>query len=204
MTTPAKPSNIRWTMAAALAAFALCSYLTRSNISVAAETMIPALGISSVQMGQIFSGFLWGYALFQIPGGILGDRLGARRTLALSALVWSVASLLTGLAPRLAAHSASATFALLWLVRFVLGLAQATTFPVGNRVVHNWFAPAERASGGAIMFMGTCTASASVGPLIPALVARYGWQGSFYLTALPPLVLAVAWYAWSRDTRQRR
>jgi MFS transporter, ACS family, glucarate transporter len=187
-------------MAAGLAVFALCSYLTRSNISVAAETMMPALNLTQIQMGQIFSGFLWGYAVFQIPGGLLGDWLGSRKTLALSALIWSVASVLTGVVPQLAGGSAGATFALLWGVRFMLGLAQATTFPVGNRVVHNWFAGSERASGGAIMFMGTCTASACIGPLIPALINRYGWQGSFFVTAIPPLVLAVAWYLWSRDT----
>ncbi len=194
-----KATSIRWTMAAGLGALALVSYLTRANISVAAETMMPALGISAIKMGQIFSSFLIGYAIFQIPGGILGDRLGPRLTLATSALLWAVATLLTGLAPRFAGGSTTAIFVILWAIRFLLGAAQATTFPVGNRVVHNWMAPSDRALGGSIMFMGTSTATAITGPLMPMLIQHFGWQGSFYIGALPPLLFAAFWYLWSRD-----
>ena len=61
-------------MLAALAGFALVSYMARANISIASELMMPALGLTKVQMGQIFTSFLLGYSLFQIPGGALGDR----------------------------------------------------------------------------------------------------------------------------------
>jgi ACS family glucarate transporter-like MFS transporter len=178
------------------------SYLDRSNISVAAELMIPALGITKVQMGQIFTSFLIGYALFQVPGGFLGDKLGPRVTLAASALVWCMATVLTGFIPALFQANLLAVLIGLWLVRFLLGVSESTTFPVGNRVVRNWMPPSERALGMSIMVLGTCTASAITSPLVSWLMLRFGWRMSFYLTSIPPLVLAVAWYRFSRDTPQ--
>ena len=195
-----KPTSVRWQVSAALAAFALVSYMARANISIAAETMMPALHLTKIEMGEIFNGFLIGYAIFQIPGGILGDRLGPRKTLAASAFVWCMATLLTGLTPWLVRGSLWLTFAVLWVVRFGLGLAEATTFPVGNRVVRNWMPPSERARAGSIMFMGTCTASAITGPLVPWLIGRMGWQLSFVVGALPALIAAVVWYWWFRDS----
>src|SRR6202012_3423390 len=92
-----KPSNVRWWIVGMLTAFAFVSYLQRTNISVAAKWMAPELHLSKIQMGQIFSSFLIGYAIFQIPGGLLADRYGTRITLALSAVLWGDCTLLTGL-----------------------------------------------------------------------------------------------------------
>ncbi|WP_158750796.1 MFS transporter, partial [Acidobacterium sp. S8] len=116
-----KPTSVRWKVCAGLAAFALVSYMARANISIAAETMMPALHLTKVEMGEIFNGFLIGYAIFQIPGGVLGDKLGPRQTLAASAFVWGIATLLTGLTPWLVRGSLWLTFAVLWGVRFGLG-----------------------------------------------------------------------------------
>jgi len=190
---------VRWWTLVFLAGFSFVSYLERANISVAAELMIPALGISKVQMGQIFTSFLIGYALFQIPGGILGDKLGPRLTLAGSALIWATTTIVTGLLP-IFFGSALAIFVALWLVRFVLGIGEATTFPVGNRVVRNWMPASERALGSSIFMLGTCTASAIASPLVSWLMLRFGWQVSFYLTSLPAFAIAVAWYRFSTDT----
>lgn len=192
-------TGVRWGTIAFLASFSFVSYLERANISVAAELMIPALGITKVQMGQIFTSFLIGYALFQIPGGFLGDKFGPRLTLAISAITWGACTLITGLLPVFFA-SALTVFVALWLVRFLLGISEATTFPVGNRVVRNWMPPAERASGTAVFILGTCTASAVTSPLVSWLMLRFGWQVSFYLTTLPALVIAIAWWRFARDT----
>ncbi len=192
-------TGVRWGTIAFLASFSFVSYLERANISVAAELMIPALGITKVQMGQIFTSFLIGYALFQIPGGFLGDKFGPRLTLAISAVTWAACTLITGLLPIFFA-SALAIFVALWLVRFLLGVTEATTFPVGNRVVRNWMPPSERASGTSVFILGTCTASAVTSPLVSWLMLRFGWQASFYVTALPALLIAAAWWRFARDT----
>jgi ACS family glucarate transporter-like MFS transporter len=193
-------TNVRWWMLAGLTSFSFVSYLDRANISIAAELMIPALGITKVQMGQIFSSFLIGYAIFQVPGGLLGDRVGARVTLAASALLWALATIITGLLPVFFAGALTMTFVALWMVRFLLGISEATTFPVGNRVVRNWMPPQERAFGTSLFMVGTCTASAFTSPLVSWLMLRFGWQMSFYLTSIPAFIIAVAWYRYSRDT----
>jgi MFS transporter, ACS family, glucarate transporter len=203
VTASAAPAtSVRWWTLIGLSGITFVSYLERTNISVAAEMMIPALGITKVQMGQIFTSFLIGYAVFQIPGGFLGDKLGARATLAASALVWGIATILTGLLPALLGGSLLAILVGLWLVRFFLGIGEATTFPVGNRAVRNWMPPSERAFGTSIMILGTCTASAVSSPLVSWLMLRFGWRMSFYLTSIPALLMAILWYRFSRDTPQ--
>ncbi len=90
----------------------------------------------------------------------------------------------------------------LWLIRFLLGVSEATTFPVGNRAVSNWMPPSERAFGTSIMVLGTCIASAVTSPLVSWLMLRFGWQMSFYLTSIPALLIAIAWYRFSTDLPQ--
>ncbi len=136
-------------------------------------------------------------------GGFLGDKLGPRITLAASALVWCFVTVLTGLLPAVLGGSLAAILVALWLIRFSLGIAEATTFPVGNRVVRNWLPPSERAFGSSLMMMGTCAASAVTSPLVSWLMLRFGWKESFYLTSLPALLIAFLWYRFSRDTPQR-
>lgn len=198
MTQLSRASARTW-IVAGLAAFAFTSYMARSNISIASEAMIPALGLSKIQMGQVFSAFLVGYALFQIAGGAIGDRFGARLTLGISALIWSATSLATGLVPFLFAGRPALLFVALWMIRFILGLSEATTFPVGNTVVRNWMPPHRRGLGNSIMFLGTASASAAVAPLVSVLMVRLGWQASFYITAILPLALAVLWLLLARD-----
>ncbi len=187
-------------MVAGAACFALVSYFERTNISITAELMIPALGITKVQMGEIFTSFLIGYAVFQVPGGMAGDRLGPRVTLGLSAVVWAAMTALTGWVPGLLHGRPHAEFWALWAIRFVLGAAEATTFPVANRVVRNWVAPPRRALANAVVFLGTSLASASAGPLVSVLMLRMGWERAFEVCALPALVLGAVWWILARDT----
>jgi ACS family glucarate transporter-like MFS transporter len=96
--THAAPTRIRWRIAALLCAISIVTYIDRVNISVTARQMMPALGLTDLQMGQIFSAFVFGYALCQIPGGWLGDRWGAKRVLTLAIIWWSVFTALTAVA----------------------------------------------------------------------------------------------------------
>lgn len=195
-------SKMRWWMLAGLTSFSFVSYLDRANISVAAELMIPALGITKVQMGQIFTSFLIGYAIFQVPGGFLGDKWGARVTLAASAMLWALTTIATGLLPIFFSGALTLTFIALWIVRLLLGISEATTFPVGNKVVQSWMPPQERAFGSSLFILGTCTASALTSPLVSWLMLRFGWQMSFFLTSVPAFIIAFTWFRYSRDTPQ--
>ena len=94
-----KPTNVRWVVLALLFVVSFVAYLLRMNISVAAKFMMPELGLTEIQMGWVFAAFVWGYALFQIPGGFFGEIVGPRRALAMVVLVWALLTVLTGLLP---------------------------------------------------------------------------------------------------------
>ena len=201
----AKSTNVRWWIVAMLTGFAFVSYLQRINISVAAELMGPELHLSKIQIGQIFSSFLIGYAIFQIPGGLFADRYGTRITLALSAALWGACTIFTGLIPRPLGVAAQATFLALWLARFCLGSAEATTYPVGALAVHNWIRPPGRAFANSWMFAGTSLAAAFATPFVSWLMLRMGWRWVFFVTSLPAFVIALAWWVFSTNTpRQHR
>src|SRR6266850_5918132 len=97
--TLARPTAIRWRICALMTVVSFVAYLLRTNMSVAGVPMSADLGLSHVQLGVVLAGFAWGYAIFQFPGGVFGDRIGGRRALALIAVAWGVLNLLTGLVP---------------------------------------------------------------------------------------------------------
>ena len=116
-----------------LSLFSLVGYVLRMNISVAAPYMMTDLHLDKVQMGQVFSAFMIGYALFQVPWGLSGDRLGPGRTLTLAAIVWGATTLLTGLAPGILVPTGTAALGALILLRFLLGVGQAAAYPLASR-----------------------------------------------------------------------
>ena len=189
----------RWILVM-LAGFTFVSYLLRTNISVGAELMMPALGLSKTDMGQIFTSFLIGYAIFQIPGGLLGDRIGPKPTLGVSVLIWGICTMLTGLVARSTKTAFLTPFAWLWTVRFVLGLAEATTYPVGSRVVYNWIAPHQRAFATSLMLTGTSIGAAVASPLMSWLMVGIGWPAAFGVTSIAAFLIAVVWFLYAADT----
>jgi len=189
-----KKISVRWFVAAMVGGFAFVSYLERMNISVAAALMMPELSLTGTQMGQIFSSFLWGYAIFQIPAGRAGDVFGPRITLTVAAILWCVSSALTGLLP---GYYLTGTFAMivsLWALRFLLGAGEEATFPVGTRAIRNWTPVWERGIGNSIMIAGASIAAAVTSPMVSWLMLRVGWRASFYITSLAALVLAIVWH----------
>ncbi len=195
----AKPTTVRWWILAMLTGFAFVSYLQRINISVAAVLMAPELHLSKIQMGQIFSSFLVGYAIFQIPGGMFADRYGSRIALAGSAALWGVCTVFTGMVPAPAYAAAGVGFLLLWLVRFLLGSAEATTYPVGALTVHNWIQPPQRGFANSLMFAGTSFAAAFSTSFVSWLMLRVGWRRAFFFTSLPAFAIAFAWWVFSTN-----
>src|SRR5690348_17837357 len=115
-------SRIRWRIFAFLFAFGLIAYVQRTGVTVAAERMMPELHLTQLQIGWIEQAFVIGYALFQLPGGLIGQRLGARRALTLFGLVAFVAVMMTPVAPVLL--GGTALFAVLVAAQLLLGAAQ--------------------------------------------------------------------------------
>ncbi|MEZ4587734.1 MAG: MFS transporter [Gemmatimonadales bacterium] len=167
-------------------------YPLRTNITVAAKTMMPDLGLSQVQMGNVFSSFQLFYALFQIPAGLLGDRYGARRILTLALVIWAVSSIATGLVP--AGATIGVTIGTLYAARALLGIGEAATYPVGGLVIqqHVPFGYRGRATG--IFISAAAAGSALTPPVIAWGMTAHGWRSTFVVAGVLALLVAALWY----------
>ena len=194
-----KPSHTRWTILALLLLISIITYIDRVNISVTARQMIPALGLTNVQMGQIFSAFVLGYALFQIPGGRLGDRWGPRTVLTLAVVWWSLFTAMTALAPSSFLAGVVGIWGSLMIVRFLIGVGEAAALPNFNRTVANWCGPHERGLGIAITISGIGVGSALTPPITAWIMVNYGWQMAFYWAGGLGMLIAMLWFRFATD-----
>ncbi len=181
----------RWGMVAILAGLGLVSYLTRMNLSVAAKFMMPELGLTEVQMGQIFAAFMVGYTVCQIPAGLLADWLGPRKVLVTAVLGWAVITVLTGIIPGTLVMVGTPALIALVVLRLILGALQSPTYPAGAREMKAWFEPDERAVGFGIIIAGTMLGSAVTPPVVASLMVAIGWRASFYWATILPLIIAL-------------
>ncbi|MDE3226467.1 MAG: MFS transporter [Nitrospirota bacterium] len=200
MTSPDEaPSKTRWVILGLLLAISVITYIDRVNISVTARQMMPALGLTEVQMGEVFSAFVLGYALGQVPGGWLGDRWGPRVVLAIALVWWSIFTALTAVAATLPIASLLGILGSLVLVRFLMGAGEAAALPNFNRTVANWFPSSERGLGMGIAIGGLGVGSALTPPLTAWIMVNFGWQTAFYIAGAVGLLVAGCWYAYATD-----
>jgi ACS family glucarate transporter-like MFS transporter len=197
--TEQKPSRVRWQIVGLLFLISVVTYIDRVNISIAGKELMPMFGLSGVQMGAVFSSFVLGYAIFQIPGGWLGDRWGSRRVLTLAVVWWSLFTVLTAEADHLFFSELLGVLGSLILIRFLIGVGEAAALPNFNRTVANWLAPSERGLGMGVSIGGIGLGSAMTPPLVAWLMIQYGWKTAFYVTGSLGIVVAGAWYLFSRD-----
>jgi len=196
------PTRTRWVILSLLLLISIITYIDRVNISVAARQMMPALGLTAIQMGQIFSAFVLGYAIFQIPGGWLGDRWGPRRVLTLAVIWWSIFTALTAVAPTLPVINMIGIMGSLMLVRFLIGVGESAALPNFNRAVANWHPPQERGLGIGITIGGIGIGSAMTPPITAWIMVNYGWQTAFYAAGLIGIGVALLWYWYATDRPQ--
>jgi MFS family permease len=173
-----------------LCAMYFITYIDRVNVSTAASQFGAELKLSHTQIGFVFSAFAYPYLLFQIIGGWVGDRFGPRRTLAVCAVIWAGATVLTGLA---------GGFASLVFARLLLGLGEGATFPTATRAMSNWM-PAEKRG----LAQGTTHAASRIGnavapPLIVWMMLATSWRGSFIITGIVSFLWAFVWIWYFRD-----
>jgi len=183
-----------WPWVGLLSATATASYLCRVNVSVAGALLMKEFDLSQAQMGRVFSAFLLGYALFMVPGGMVADRWGARRTLELASWWWFLATALQVLVGRtaLTVGAPSALVALLAL-RFVLGVGEAPTFPAAARGVSRWIPPQSQGRANGLVIAAIAVGSAIAPPLLSWAMVRWGWRTALAVSAVPALVTALAW-----------
>ena len=193
------PSRTRWKILALLTLISIITYVDRVNISVAARQMMPALGFDQLQMGYIFSAFVLGYALFQIPGGWLGDRWGSRKVLAGAVLWWSFFTACTALAATLPSAAWFGVLGSFILIRFLIGVGEAAALPNFNRTVANWFPPREQGFGIGVSIGGIGIGASLTPPTVAWIMVNYGWQSAFYVSALAGILIAILWAWYARD-----
>lgn len=189
---------VRWRIFGFLFAFGFLAYLQQKTITVAAESMMPELGLSHDEIGWLEQAFVWGYALCQMPGGILGQRLGARRTFVIISLVAFLATIATPVAPYL--FSGRALFGALYGAQLLLGCAQGAIFPVSAGVFESWFPARRWALVQGLQTMALGLGAALTPPLITHLTAALGWQRALMWASLPALGLVAAWAWYGRNT----
>jgi ACS family glucarate transporter-like MFS transporter len=180
------------------------TYIDRVNISVTARQMMPAFGLNNQDIGHVFSAFVLGYALCQIPGGWLGDRWGARVVLTAALIWWSVFTGLTAMAATSPLAGLTGITGSLLFVRFMLGVGEAVALPNFNRAVADWVPPERRGLGIGIAIAGIGVGAAVTPPLAAWIMVNWGWQVVFYLCSALGLLVAVLWMSAAGHQAIRR
>ena len=174
---------------ALLCAMYFINYIVRVNVSTAAAVFQPELHLTNTQVGLIFSAFAYPYLAFQIAGGWVADRFGARRALTVFAIVWSVATVLMGLAN---------TLSELILGRVLLGIG-VSALPVATRAMSSWMPVEKRGFAQGITHASARLGNAFTPPLVAWLILVVGWRGSFVVVGSVSILWAVAWGFYFRD-----
>jgi len=196
MTTPDRVS-IR-PRAARLVLPLLCAmyflfYIDRVNIATAATSIQAELGLSNTQLGLVFSAFAYPYAFFQIFGGWIADRFGARRTLLGSGLIVALTTMLTGLAGGLGS---------MFAVRMALGFGEGAAFPTATRAMASALPAARWGFAQGITHSAARLGNAITPPLIAALILALSWRASFLILGAASLVWVLFWGVGFRDVAE--
>jgi len=185
-----KPSRTRHTVVGLAISLAILSYVQRVAISEAAGPIARDLHIPMDEMGLIFGAFGLSYALFEVPMGLLGDRLGVRRVLAQIVLAWSAFTALTGAAWNVVS---------LYVIRFLFGAGEAGCFPNLTRMLSVWLPARERIRAQSLMWAFTRWGGAATPPLTLLCITLFGWRMAFVSFAGLGVVWCVVFLVWFRD-----
>ena len=165
-------------------------YVDRSCLSAAKESIVGEFGLTGEQFGWIGAIFGLGYALFQVPSGLLADRFGPRALLSSVVAIWSVFMALTG---------AAWSYLSMMIFRFLFGAGEAGAFPGVARACYSWIPVKERGMVNGINFSGSRIGAAAAMPLVAWMIAALKWRMTFEILAGSGLVFAVIWYLWFRN-----
>jgi len=175
-------SHVRWMVLLLLCLMYLITYLDRVSVANARPLISKEYGFSDAKMGIIFSAFIWAYAIFQVPGGWLGDRFGPRRVLSVIMAYRTVIALLTTMVTG---------FYSLWGVRFLLGVGEAGAFPTATRAMQMWYPRDERGFVQGVSHAASRFGAAIGPPIAVAMMIHYGWRSVFYIIGVLSLLWSV-------------
>jgi ACS family glucarate transporter-like MFS transporter len=187
---------MRWLIIFWVFVISAVAYLDRVNVSIAGRDIANEFHLDNVQLGWIFSAFVFGYAVSQTPMGRLADWLGPRWTIFAGVIWWGIfTTAITILNP-----SAGGAVVLLMGVRFLLGVGEAVVYPASNRLVAAWIPSSERGLANGIIFAGVGFGAGVTPPLITWLILNYGWRSAFWASSVIGIVVGILWFVIARDT----
>lgn len=186
-----KKTNVRWFMVFILFSVTALNYADRAILSIAGTDMSLELGLDSVMMGLVFSAFAWSYVAGQIPGGWLLDRFGSKKVYFWSIFLWSVFTLLQGFLGLFG--SAGTAIIILFGLRFLVGLAEAPSFPANSRIVASWFPSQERGTAAAMFNSAQYFATVLFAPIMGYITYTFGWEYVFYFMGGLGILVAFGW-----------
>lgn len=188
--TDARRSRVRLLIVTMLFLVTTVNYADRATLSIAGPALSKELHLDPVAMGYVFSAFGWSYVIAQVPCGWLLDRYGSKWVYAISIIVWSIFTAMQGLVGFL---SAGAAVALLFGLRFLVGFAEAPSFPANARIVAAWFPGNERGTASAFFNSGQYFATVIFAPLMGWIAHEYGWRHVFYVMGGLGMIMGIAW-----------
>jgi ACS family D-galactonate transporter-like MFS transporter len=190
--TTGRRSRVRWKIFTMLLALVALNYIDRGSISVALPLITKELHISKEATGFALSAFFWSYALMQIPGGWLVDKLKPRIMVAASVTGWGIAQALTAGASSLGS---------LMSFRLLLGATEAPIYPAGGKLNANWMTPGERGRGGVLLDGGAPLGAAIGGIAISWLIALTGgWRMAFVIAGVATVIIGLLAARYIRNT----
>lgn len=171
----------------------IINYIDRIALSIASKPIVEEFGFTPVEMGYLFSGFLWTYVVCLIPIGLLVERVGAKKMVGGGVAIWSAATALT---------AATTGFTSLLVARLAMGASEASTFPACGRIIRNWFPERERGLV-TTLFNGGSSAGPALGALVTAgLVEAAGWRTTFILLGVIGYIWLAAWWIWYAEPEE--
>jgi ACS family glucarate transporter-like MFS transporter len=185
-----RPTRARYWVIVFAVTLAILSYIDRVAISLAATPIMTDLNLTRTQMGYLFSAFAIAYALFEVPGGWMGDWIGARKVLMRIVIWWSVFTALTGF---------MWNFLSMYAVRFLFGAGEAGCFPNLTKAFSAWLPTDERVRAQGIMWTFARWGGAFTPPLVVFMFQFMSWRAAFVVFGLMGVVWAVAFFRWFRD-----
>lgn len=194
-----EPTAVRWRILALVMAIMAVTALNRLNLSIAGKYIEEEFSFGTISMGLVFSAFLWGYGLFQIPWGYICDHIGPRKTLTYSILCFTIGAGAMGLVPRLAAVSGISVLAAFRVVRFLTGVGEAAVSSNVTRVIASWTAVRERGFASGLQVCGLGLGGTLTPVFIAWTMVHWGWKASFAICATLALGVVALWHYYATD-----
>jgi MFS transporter, ACS family, glucarate transporter len=199
VTQPGAATNIRWRILGIIMAIMAITALNRLNLSIAGKYIEEEFSFDTVTMGKVFSSFLWGYALFQIPWGNICDRIGPRRTLTASILCFAVGAGAMGFAPWLAVTTGFSVLIAFQVIRFLTGVGEAAVSSNVTRVIASWTALRERGFASGLQVCGLGLGGTLTPIFIAWTMVHWGWRAAFYICSALAFAIVIVWQYYATD-----